>query len=92
MGATFEAITGTLRAGPEHRKYGDPWVFAATVQVLGDVAYISAAHGTYGTDTARALRKALRKQGVRRVVFHRQKADRSYDVSIGGGKHGTILD
>lgn len=92
MGATLEVVTGTLRAGPDHHAYGDPWDFAATVQIMGSSAYISAARGTYGPETARALRDVLRARGVTKVVFHRQKAGHSYDVIIGGGEDGDNLE
>ena len=44
---TLTPITWTVRTGPEHAAYGDPYEGVATVQRCGDVAHVSGVyHGT----------------------------------------------
>ena len=44
---TLTPITWTVRSGPAHAEYGDPYEGVATVQRCGDVAHVSGVyHGT----------------------------------------------
>ena len=87
MPATVEITGCTIRCGPEHKCYGDPYTIAAHVQRIGkDRAHISGASGEWGP-YRRAVLDLLRREGVRVVELERVGKDgkmRSKTIQIGG--------
>lgn len=68
---TITPITWTVRTGPEHAQYGDPYDGVATVQRCGDVAHVSAACGRLPIDAQIELCRTLREMGFVAIVFER---------------------
>lgn len=87
MTATLTPTAYTLRCGPHHASYGDPYTIAAHVQRIGkDRAYISCASGEWGP-YRRAVLALLRREGVRVVDLERMGKDgamRTVTIQIGG--------
>jgi hypothetical protein len=75
MTATLTPTAYTLRCGPHHASYGDPYTIAAHVQRIGkDRAHISGASGEWGP-YRRAVLALLRQDGVRTVEIERMGRD-----------------
>lgn len=75
MPATLTPTAYTLRCGPHHASYGDPYTIAAHVQRIGkDRAHISGASGEWGP-YRRAVLSILRREGVRVVELERMGKD-----------------
>lgn len=70
---TLTPITWTVRSGPAHTEYGDPYDGVATVQRCGEVAHVSAACGALPIADQMELSCALRGVGFTAVVFERSK-------------------
>ena len=67
---TLTPIVWTVRSGPAHEAYGDPYEGVATVQRCGDEAHVSAAKDLCFADQV-CLSKKLREMGFRAIVFER---------------------
>jgi len=70
MPATVEITGCTIRCGPEHNHYGDPWEFSVQVQIFDGVAYLSAGYGAW-MQQRQAVLTALRTLGVQRAELVR---------------------
>jgi hypothetical protein len=70
---TLTPIVWTVRTGPAHEGYGDPYEGVATVQRCGDVAHVSAACGKLPIADWRELDRTLREMGFAAIVFERVK-------------------
>ena len=66
---TLTPITWTVRSGPAHAEYGDPYEGVATVQRCGDEAHVSAACGRLPIDAQVELCRVLREMGFVAIVF-----------------------
>lgn len=75
---TLTPIIWTVRIGPDHLIYGDPYDGVATVQRCGDVAHVSAACGKLPIDAQIELSKELTIMGFTKVVFERIKDGKIY--------------
>ena len=64
-------ITWTVRCGPAHDEYGDPYDGVATVQRCGDVAHVSAACGKLPMSDQIELCRTLREMGFAAIEFER---------------------
>ena len=69
---TLTPIVWTVRSGPAHTEYGDPYEGVATVQRCGDEAHVSAAKDLCFEDQV-CLSQKLREMGFRAIVFERVK-------------------
>lgn len=70
MPATVEITGCTIRCGPEHKHFGDPWEFSVQVQIFDGVAYLSAGSGAW-MQQRQAVLTALRTLGVQRAELVR---------------------
>ena len=68
---TITPITWTVRCGPSHAEYGDPYEGVATVLQCGDVAHVSAACGRLQMADQVELSRMLREIGFSAIVFER---------------------
>lgn len=68
---TLTPITWTVRSGPAHAEYGDPYEGVATVQRCGAVAHVSAACGKLPMSDQIELCRALREMGFAAIEFER---------------------
>ena len=68
---TLTPIVWTVRTGPQHAAYGDPYEGVATVQRCGDVAHVSAACGKLPMTDQVELSRVLREMGFTAIVFER---------------------
>ena len=68
---TLTPITWTVRCGPKHERYGDPYEGVATVQRCGDVAHVSAACGKLPIADQMELSRMLRGMGFLAINFER---------------------
>lgn len=80
MGVTLERCEGdafVLRAGPDHHRFGDPYVIAGTVDVVGDIAtvkgFVSRGFALFEWSLFRNL---LRPRGARWLRIERREGDR----------------
>lgn len=69
---TLTPIVWTVRTGPAHECYGDPYEGVATVQRCGDAAHVSAACGALPLTDQCELSRLLRGMGFTAIVFERQ--------------------
>lgn len=70
---TITPIVWTVRTGPQHEGYGDPYEGVATVQRCGDAAHVSAACGRLPLGYQVELSRMLRGMGFSAIVFERVK-------------------
>lgn len=70
---TLTPITWTVRSGPAHEAYGDPYDGVATVQRCGDEAHVSAACGRMPIDAQIELCRTLREMGFTAIEFETVK-------------------
>lgn len=70
---TITPIVWTVRTGPQHAAYGDPYEGVATVQRCGDVAHVSAACGRLPLGDQVELSRVLREMGFVAIEFDRSK-------------------
>ena len=70
---TLTPIVWTVRAGPAHKEYGDPYEGVATVMRCGDVAHVSAACWHLPLADQMALAKMLFEMGFVAIEFERRK-------------------
>ena len=68
---TLTPIVWTVRSGPAHAEYGDPYEGVATVQRCGDVAHVSAACGKLPMSDQIELCRTLREMGFTAIEFER---------------------
>lgn len=67
----------TLRCGPDHEQYGDPYTMSAHVQRIGDdKVYIGAAAGEWGPYRREVL-ETLQEEGITTVEIERVTRDGS---------------
>lgn len=66
---TLTPTSWTVRSGPSHAQYGDPYDGVATVQRCGDVAHVSAACGKLPIADQMELSRLLRGMGFAAIVF-----------------------
>lgn len=72
-----------LRAGPEHREYGDPYECAATIQLKGGVAYVMGMAGCYRRAYLRQCALILRARwGMRRLEWERRHGKRINHITV----------
>ena len=69
MGVTLKPIVYVLRGGENHEKHGDPWEFVASVQRIGDVAYIEGGRGEL--PPIAEIRQILRREGFTQAKWER---------------------
>ena len=70
---TLTPLVWTVRTGPAHEGYGDPYDGVATVQRCGDVAHVSAACGKLPIADQIELSRELGKMGFCSISFERVK-------------------
>lgn len=70
---TLTPIVWTVRSGPAHAEYGDPYDGVATVQRCGDVAHVSAACGRLPITDQIELCRTLREMWFTAIEFERSK-------------------
>lgn len=70
---TLTPIVWTVRSGPAHAEYGDPYEGVATVQRCGAMAHVSAACGRLPVDAQIELCRELKGMGFSAIVFERVK-------------------
>lgn len=72
MGASIEILSGLIRLGPEHFKFGDPYTVSLAFSVDEDEAILKGLdqHITY--ENGREIIEILRQYGLRRKRHRRR--------------------
>ena len=86
VGLSFEELTPVIwiaRAGPEHRRYGDPYSAAAVCRRRGLEVEVMAAAGDWDFRSLRKLTGRIRARGYR-VTWERRRGNSARRVSFEG--------
>lgn len=81
--ATLEQVredVWIIRAGEEHRKFGDPYSFACVLLKEEDCYKIKAACGVFGFKTLKSIEVLLRGHGLTPVTWERLGENRNKKV------------
>ncbi len=64
-----------LRVFEDGTELGDPYIWVAVIQIEGETATLTGAMEAPTPDIWRAIRRAMRDRGVKRVGYTRRRAD-----------------
>lgn len=66
-------VMGIIRAGPDFKKFGDPYVFSASVIIQDKEAYIMGASGVFTRQLFFDIKFQLGNMGIKKVHWDRMK-------------------
>lgn len=82
MEASIQVTTAIVRTHEDGGKYGDPWTWTCTAQIVGDTAYLYAALRAPTNAEARALKKIMRSIGVLHLIWERKNSKLERDTKF----------
>ena len=86
MGISIEWVTGIIRGGKDHHKFGDPYEFSCTILKDRDTVYLKGAVGHLYTHFRSELREEFVKEGIKKVLWETKENNGTYkitDIGIG---------
>jgi hypothetical protein len=75
MGVSLQVVTLQVRGGSNHEKYGDPYSYCCTVQVIGQTAHVSALCGNFTRKDFADFKELLSQYGVKDIDYERLKRE-----------------
>ena len=82
MGCSFEPVIGVLRAGNEHKEFGDKFEFSATVVILDKEAFIKGATGKFSKKHFDEIKRMFAEMGLKKVIWERKKSGNIKNVIV----------